>query len=177
MRNLNSLKKFCSCFRFYYASCRWPGSVHDARVFRNSSLKRRLVTGWRPLPFGVLLGDSAYGDCDYLVTPVANPQTLAETRYNKAHCRTRNLVECAIGVLKQRFRCLLGEMHFEPVFAAKVVLCCAALHNLLMPDDEADAALDEFDRDHDGNDDHDYHGGRVGNNGDLTRQRQLVALF
>lgn len=164
-------------FRFYYVCSRWPGAVADPRVFRNSSLKRRLDTGWRPIENGILLGDSAYGDCDYLVTPVADPVTRAERHYNRAHRRTRNLVECAIGILKQRFRCLLGEMQLRPLFAAQIVTCCAALHNLLMPDDEAAEVLEEFDRDHDWEDDHDYHGGAAQNDGDLTRQRELVQLF
>jgi hypothetical protein len=163
----------CYSFRFYYVSSRWPGSVHDARVFRNTALKRRLDTGWRPIAQGVLLGDSAYGDCDYLVTPVAGPRNRSERRYNKAHRRTRNLVECAIGILKQRFRCLLKMMHLDPVFAAKIVLCCAALHNCLMDDDEANEELEEFDREHDGIDDHDYEVVQ----GDMTRKRQLIALF
>ena len=46
--------------RFFAASVRWPGSVHDARVFRNSAVARRLEGGWRPFPDAVLLGDSGY---------------------------------------------------------------------------------------------------------------------
>lgn len=44
--------------RFFAASVRWPGSVHDARVFRNSVVAQRLEGGWRPFPGAVLLGDS-----------------------------------------------------------------------------------------------------------------------
>lgn len=46
--------------RFFAASVRWPGSVHDARVFRNSAIGQRFEGGWRPFPDAVLLGDSGY---------------------------------------------------------------------------------------------------------------------
>ncbi|KAF4648120.1 hypothetical protein FOL47_003697, partial [Perkinsus chesapeaki] len=50
-------------------SSRWGGSVHDSRVFRNSSLGRRLESGWRPDGLNlVLLGDSAYGSSAYFLT-------------------------------------------------------------------------------------------------------------
>jgi len=156
--------------RFYYVNSKWPGAVGDARVFRNSSLKRRLENGWSPVQFGVLLGDSAYANTNYMVTPIRNPQTRAEQRYNKAHKRTRRIVECAFGVLKQRFRCLLKPMHLKPLFAAEVIRCCAALHNLLMPDDEAEEALEEYESESDDEE-------PVQDHGDLTRRDQLVALF
>lgn len=130
--------------RFFYVMTKYPGSVHDARVFRRSALKGRLDTGWRPLPMGVLLGDSAYADADYMVTPVDVVRTEQEERYNRAHRKTRVRIECAIGLLKQRFRCLLGTMHLEPIVAAEVIRCCAALHNLLITPEEAEEAMDEF---------------------------------
>ena len=47
---------------------------------------------------------------------------------------------------------------------------------LLMLQDEANEVLDEFDHQHRLDDDHDYDGAAP-RRGDLTRQRQLVALF
>jgi hypothetical protein len=42
--------------KFCYASANWPGSVHDARVLRRSSLYQRMEQGWQPFPQSVLLG-------------------------------------------------------------------------------------------------------------------------
>ena len=47
-------------YEFFALNCNWPGSVHDARVLRESLMFRRFVEGWRPFPNAVLVGDSAY---------------------------------------------------------------------------------------------------------------------
>ncbi|KAK5648003.1 hypothetical protein RI129_002895 [Pyrocoelia pectoralis] len=82
---------------------RWPGSAHDSRIFNSSAVCMRLDRGEYP---GILLGDSAYQQTRYVYTPVPNPQTQAEHRYNNAHIRTRNVVERTFGIWKSRFRCL-----------------------------------------------------------------------
>jgi hypothetical protein len=54
--SLNCLMACGPDHQFYYASSRWPGSLHDARVLRVSSLSDRFEAGWRPFPYAVLLG-------------------------------------------------------------------------------------------------------------------------
>ncbi|KAL6456513.1 hypothetical protein MHYP_G00004940 [Metynnis hypsauchen] len=51
-------------------------------------------------------GDSGYALQTWLMTPLCNPQTDRERRYNSLHSRTRSVVERAIGQLKNRWRCL-----------------------------------------------------------------------
>uniref|UniRef100_A0A8D8RHN4 Nuclease HARBI1 n=2 Tax=Cacopsylla melanoneura TaxID=428564 RepID=A0A8D8RHN4_9HEMI len=43
--------------QIYAASSRWPGSLHDSRVFRNTSVYRKFeLENWRPFPCAVILG-------------------------------------------------------------------------------------------------------------------------
>ena len=51
---------------------RWPGSVHDARIFDNSRLCAQFERGDIQ---GMLLGDLGYLCRPYLMTPLADPQT------------------------------------------------------------------------------------------------------
>lgn len=173
-------------FSFYYVSSRWPGRVSDQRVWRNSNLFGRLEAGWRPrwaAANTVLLGDSGYTNTDYLVTPILLPQSPQEIRYNRAHRQTRRLIECAIGVLKNRFRCLLHAQHLAPEFVGEIIRCCVALHNLLLDPDEAAMFLEEDDWRPDANL-QDSDGGNTTDDdeeeleeGAGRRRRQLVRTF
>nr|CAI5840292.1 unnamed protein product [Callosobruchus analis] len=75
---------------FYYVSANWPGSVHDARVLRNSSLFRRMENGWRPHPNGIfdLQGElflfySRYIFCRYIVSSNSFSFSCKQTYYIK----------------------------------------------------------------------------------------------
>ena len=87
----------------------YPGSVHDARVFRNSPLSNSL--GEKCQGF-YILGDSAYPCLRNLLTPYKDTGnlTIVQRNFNKklSHCRV--LIEHTIGLLKQRFRQLY---HFK----------------------------------------------------------------
>ncbi|KAF9822874.1 hypothetical protein SFRURICE_010403 [Spodoptera frugiperda] len=73
-----------------YIVCHWRGSTHDARIWRESSIKRRFEE--REFK-GKLIGDGGYPCTPYLLTPVLRPRNEAERRYNYSHIRTRNVIE------------------------------------------------------------------------------------
>ncbi|KAL1246762.1 hypothetical protein QQF64_034299, partial [Cirrhinus molitorella] len=50
--------------------------------------------------------DKGYPLTEYLITPLANPATEQEHRFNTAHIRTQATVERCIGLLKGRWLCL-----------------------------------------------------------------------
>lgn len=88
---------------FYYVSANWPGSVHDARVLRNSTLYRRMERE-NIFPNAVILGDSAYPLRLWLMTPLhENPNNVAEHVYNRRHKSTRQVIEGAFGTLRRNF--------------------------------------------------------------------------
>ena len=116
---------------FYFCSAQYPGSVHDARVLRNSALQQIYDIGWRPSPFGYLLGDSAYPCHDWLIPHVRFPVTEAERNFNIAHKSTRSVIERSFGVLKQRFSVLNTPLRVKsPQFACEIVKACSVLHNM-----------------------------------------------
>lgn len=67
-----------------------------------------------------------------MMTPYRNPTTPAEKKYNEKHCKVRNVVERCFGVLKNRFRCIIGSrgLHYSPIKATQIINACCALHNI-----------------------------------------------
>ncbi|XP_046544229.1 putative nuclease HARBI1 [Haliotis rubra] len=88
-------------FSFTNVVAKWPGSTHDSLIWTNSQVGMKME---ETAPDGWLLGDSGYACRPWMLTPLADPQTKPEQRYNAAHIRTRNTVERAFGVLKSKFR-------------------------------------------------------------------------
>lgn len=81
----------------------------------------------------IRIGDAGYPLEPFLMTPYRSAvERSPEAIFNSRHAKARNIVERTIGVLKNRFRCLLGarQLHYKPAKATKIVNVCAALHNI-----------------------------------------------
>ena len=109
---------------------RWPGSTHDSRIFRNSTIRERLENDH-------LIGDSGYVCTRYLLTSVLHEQNEAETRYNVAHRRARNVVERTFGVWKKRFPCFTYTLRTKLETTQLIILATAILHNFALERREA----------------------------------------
>ncbi|XP_052807745.1 putative nuclease HARBI1 [Mya arenaria] len=105
---------------------KWPGSVHDSRIFRESRLCAQLENGMD----GVLLGDSGYACKKYLMTPYLNPQTQTQERFNRSLCKTRVIIEQTFGVLKRRFAVMSYGIRTSEMKACRTTMACAILHNI-----------------------------------------------
>lgn len=81
-------------------------------------------------------GDSAYALLPWLMVPIGNRANLNRNQelFNLFHSRVRYLIERCIGVLKLRFRCILGEreLRYHPTKASQIFNSCVVLHNLLI---------------------------------------------
>ena len=128
--------------RFMDVCIGWPGKVHDARVFANSSVYSKgrsgtLFPSWTrklgsvEVPL-VILGDPAYPLLPWLMKPyVENARTTAKEKlFNYRESRARMVVENAFGRLKGRWRCLLKRLDFNLKNVPAVVASCVVLHNL-----------------------------------------------
>ncbi|KAJ1200334.1 hypothetical protein NDU88_004158 [Pleurodeles waltl] len=116
-----------------HVNAKFPGSVHDAYILRNSSIPYVMEQLERHRVW--LLGDSGYPNLSWLLTPVRNPRTRAEERYNEAHGRTRRVIERTFGLLKARFRCLHmtgGSLMYSPKKVCHIIVACCMLHNLAL---------------------------------------------
>ncbi|XP_061584557.1 putative nuclease HARBI1 [Cololabis saira] len=105
---------------------KWPGSVHDSRIYRECNLSNRLQDGEFD---GVLLGDKGYPCQPGLLTPYPDPEPGPQQNFNRAHRRTRARVERTIGLLKARFQCL-RHLRVTPERACDIIVACVVLHNI-----------------------------------------------
>nr|CAD7267541.1 unnamed protein product [Timema shepardi] len=79
---------------------------------------------------GLLLGDNGYPCLPHLFPPLGNPQSTAETRYNRAHISTRYVVERTSGVWKRRFRCLTKTLETSLDHSLSIILATIVLYNI-----------------------------------------------
>ncbi|XP_024529119.1 protein ALP1-like [Selaginella moellendorffii] len=116
--------------RFLDICCGWPGTVHDGRVWKNSSFRQRVLLGevlQQPVmefpeipdvslkPY--LLGDKGYPCNIAIMTPFR---------------RSANL---------SKFQILSSKIRMQPSDVVDVIYACCLLHNYLI--DSGDANVDE----------------------------------
>uniref|UniRef100_A0A8C1P7X1 Putative nuclease HARBI1 n=1 Tax=Cyprinus carpio TaxID=7962 RepID=A0A8C1P7X1_CYPCA len=115
-----------SMFHITNVEAKWPGSVHDSRIFRESHLCTLFERGDFD---GILLGDRGYACRQYFMTPFPDPNPGPQNRYNAALARTRARIEMTFGQLKERFQCL-KSLRVAPDRACDIIVACAILHNI-----------------------------------------------
>lgn len=112
----------------------FPGSCHDSKVLRYSSLYLKKL--WPPEGY-LIAGDSGYpciSDPIKIITPFKTnmrPLTREEIAYNKAHSRIRITVERAFALLKNRWRSIFDKvLQVKIGRVAKVITAAVILHNV-----------------------------------------------
>lgn len=81
-----------------FVNARYPGSAHDAFIWRNSTVRRHLLQNYRDQNVW-LLGDSGYPLEPILLTPFRATNTEGEELFNRVHRKCRNGIERCIGEL------------------------------------------------------------------------------
>ena len=151
--NVQAVCDFCHCF--IDVVIRWPGSVHDARIFTNSKINSMLKDGTVPpclknivdgedsVPI-CLLGDPAYQLLPHVLKEYpAGGSTLEERFFCQRLSSARIAIECAFGRLKARFGALRREMDLCHKDLPNVIYTCFVLHSFCQSKNEqlADEAV------------------------------------
>ena len=89
-------------FKFIDVVVKWPGSTHDAFIWRQSGINQKMTNNEIPIIDEWFLGDSGYPLRPNLMTPLLSPVTPRERRYNRAFLKTRKTIECTFGIWKSR---------------------------------------------------------------------------
>ncbi|XP_078581876.1 uncharacterized protein LOC144865182 [Branchiostoma floridae x Branchiostoma japonicum] len=140
---VDHLYRFIFVQRFTDICVGRPGSVHDARVLRDSPFFTRMESGTMlpreltreiegvPVPVAVL-GDAAYPQMPWLVKPYPDSGALSREKFdfNYRQSRARMTVECAFGRLKGRWRCLSKRLDVDLDNVPSIVAACCVLHNV-----------------------------------------------
>lgn len=107
---------------------RWPGSVHDSRMWSNSQLCMEFEAGTRKEN---LLGDSGYPLPRQLMVPFDYPcSTRTRGRFNRALCRSGVFFEQTIGNWKRRFPILSKGMGCKVETTLTMIVATAVLNNI-----------------------------------------------
>ena len=126
---------------FLDVDIKWPGSVHDGRVFVNSRINRllreerlsmcykELLQGHEKIPV-TLLGDPAYPLLPYCMKEFPNVRSNEEVIFNNMLRSARNPIECAYGRLKARWQILNKRIDIGLKFIPTLIYACCVLHNI-----------------------------------------------
>lgn len=105
----------------------WAGSIHDARVWRNSLVKQQL---YENTSGALLLVDQAYPLTPWTMAPYKDAATEAQREYNRLHMKERVMIERLFGQLKRRFPILGNTIRVATERIPKLITACIILHNV-----------------------------------------------
>jgi hypothetical protein len=155
----------------------WPGSAHDSRILRLSSLFDRCENG---VLFNVhayfIIGDSGYPCLPWLITPYKDTGNVTpqQKRFNARFSSSRVIVEIAFGDLKGRWRILRDKVEMRVSSVPDIVLVCCILHNVCI--EEKDQSDEFFDGENEDDEDSPAGGGTEQPSGSRRRDGLLHSL-
>ncbi|GBN88586.1 hypothetical protein AVEN_134571-1 [Araneus ventricosus] len=90
---LSPEQKICDVnMRILNINAKYPGSTHDAFIWRHSAIRNALLANNQAGSW--LIGDAAYPLEPWLMTPISNAdEDSPSARYNDAHTWARNTIE------------------------------------------------------------------------------------
>jgi hypothetical protein len=140
-----NLQAVCDSRRkFTYAKVASPGSVNDCIAWSaECELAQEMLAGRLPEPYWIA-GDAAYGCYASLLSPFPG-QDLPdrEDAFNFYLSQKRINIECAFGMLIQRFGVLWAPLRCSLRSAVVTIYACICIHNFIL-DNTAHLKLSNF---------------------------------
>ena len=126
--------------KFLWYSMATCGGTHDSLAWKVTKLAQTLEK--TPLPYGFFIaGDDAYSCTNQLISPYSTqkcrrgqPKWRERDSFNFYQSRCRINVECAFGILVQRFGILRRPQTHALKYTPTVTAVCMKLHNLCLDD-------------------------------------------
>lgn len=132
-------------YNFLYVNVGINGRVSDGGVFNACNLAQKLYNKSLDLPEPralpgrakkvpyVIVADDAFPLIENVMKPYPQRGLSQESQiFNYRLSRARRMVECAFGILANRWRVLLQKIHLCPEKVELITLTCVVLHNFLV---------------------------------------------
>lgn len=134
-----------SNYRFVYVNIGSFGKDCDSTIFKRSALWTSIERNMLELPNEkclpgtegpdvpyFFLGDEAFALHKHLLRPYGGSNlTLNKRIFNYRLSRARRCVECAFGILSNKWRIFHRPINVDPDFAVDIVKACVVLHNFV----------------------------------------------
>lgn len=132
-------------YRFVYADIGGYGKDCDSNIFQNCSLWTSIINKTLDIPEDkclpgsqsqkiphYLVADDAFGLHRNLLKPYGGHNLTVKKRiFNYRLSRARRYVECAFGILTNKWRIFHRPINLDPDFATDIVKACVVLHNFV----------------------------------------------
>lgn len=132
-----------SSYRFTFVNIGSYGNDCDSSILKDTKLWKSIESGSHNLPEEMCLpgtespkvpyffvADAAFGLHKHLLRPYAGTHLTVEKRiFNYRLCRARRYIECAFGILSNKWRIFHRPLNVQPDFATDIVKACIVLHN------------------------------------------------
>lgn len=134
-----------SKYRFIYVDIGAYGKESDSTIFHNTKLYDLQIRGDLPTPISrplpgfqepvpfVFVGDEAFSISNNVMRPYSGKHLSVKQRvFNYRLSRARRYVECAFGILANKWRIFHRPINVSYDFAIDIVKACCILHNFVL---------------------------------------------
>lgn len=128
--SFNTLAVCNSNYKFIYVDCRFPGSVHDSRVYRESKIFDVLHDNQTNRHAALVLADTGFPITPATIVPFKDVLNRQQHHFNQFLRADRIIIEHAFGQMKKRFPMMMNAVRVKLQRIPSFILACCILHNI-----------------------------------------------